>query len=83
MGLSASPEVFSRVLHKVLEGLDKVLIYVDNIVIATEAIEECTIVLQNVLQHLWQASLKLNGEKCSFFKSEIQFMGHIWDAEGV
>ncbi len=83
MGLSASPEVFSRILHKVLEGLDKVLIYVDDIVIATETIEEHTTALRNVLQRLRQAGLKLNEGKCSFFASEIKFMGHIWDAEGV
>ena len=83
MGLSASPEVFSRTLHKVLEGLDKVLIYVDDRVVAMETIEEQTVVLWNVLQCLQQAGLKLNGEKCSFFKSEIKFMGHIWDAERV
>ena len=83
MGLSTSPEVFSRILHKVLEGLDKVLIYVDDIFVAMETIEEHTIVLWNILQHLQQAGLKLNGEKCSFFKNEIKFMGHIWDVKGV
>ena len=83
MELSASPDVFSRILHKVLEGLDKVLIYIDDIVVAMETIEEHTIVLWSVLQCLWQTGLKLNREKCSFFKSKIKFMGHIWDAEEV
>ena len=83
MGLSASPEFFSKVLNKVLEGLDSVLIYVDDIVICTASVEEHNTVLQQVLQRLRNAGLTLNPEKCQFYRSEIEFMGHIWSANGI
>ena len=39
MGLSASPEFFLKVLHRVLEGLEEVSIYVDDIVICTKLVD--------------------------------------------
>lgn len=83
MGLTSAPEFFSRVLNKVLEGIESVLIYVDDIVVCTDTVEKHKEVLCTVLQRLRNAGLKLNPDKCSFFKNEIDFMGHTWTAEGV
>ena len=76
MGLSASPEFFSKVLNRVLEGLNSVLVYVDDIVICSRTVEEHYDLLTSVLQRLRDAGLRLNPEKCEFFRKEIEFMGH-------
>ena len=83
MGLSASPEYFSKVLNRLLEGMEAVLIYLDDIVICTRNIREHTVVLKQVLQRLRDAGLTLNAEKCQFYRSEIEFLGRIWSAKGI
>ena len=83
MGLSASPEFFSKVLHRVLEGLEGVLIYVDDIVICTKLVDAHTPLLTTVLQRLRKAGLRLNSEKCEFYRTEIEFMGHVWSVKGI
>ena len=83
MGLSASPEFFSRVLHKILEGLDSVLIYINDVLVCTDSVKRHHEVLRSVLHCLQKAGLKLNAEKCSFFQKEIEFVGHIWSEVGL
>ena len=82
MDLSTSLEFFSKVLNKVLAGMDLVLIYVDDIVICT-TVEEHTVVLRQVLQHLQNAGLTLNADKLQFYKNEIEFLGHVSSAKGI
>ena len=67
MGLSASPEFFSKVLNRVLEGLNSVLVYVDDIVICSRTVEEHYDLLTSVLQRLRDTGLQLNPKKCEFF----------------
>lgn len=39
--------------------------------------------LNNVLQRLSDAGLKLRKDKCDFFKDEIQFLGHRLNKDGL
>lgn len=39
--------------------------------------------LQDTLERMEQAGLKLNEKKCVYRKAELQFLGHIVDASGV
>ncbi|GFR31868.1 retrovirus-related Pol polyprotein from transposon opus [Trichonephila clavata] len=39
--------------------------------------------VEEVLEKLKQANLKLNPDKCNLFRSEVSYLGHIISAEGV
>ena len=39
--------------------------------------------MRQLFQRLREADLKLNREKCNFFKSHIQYLGHLISGEGI
>lgn len=82
-GLSASPEIFQRVLEEVLRGLEGVIVFADDILVfgPNESTHERR--LKAVLKRLEETDLTLNVEKCEFTKQTISFLGHVISEEGV
>ena len=74
-GLYNAPTSFQRLLDLVLAGFQfsKCLVYLDD-------------VMQNivtVLQLLCESGLRLKPSKCSFFKTEVEYLGHIISRDGI
>jgi transposase InsO family protein len=69
----------------VLSGLNFVmcLVYLDDIIIFSQTVEEHLERLELLFQRLRTANLKLKPSKCYFMKHEIEFLGHVVSAEGV
>lgn len=55
--------------------------YLDDYIIYSESIEDHRNHLTKILNKIKGAGLVLNGEKCRFFKTEIEYLGH-WISEG-
>lgn len=73
-----------RALHQILEKYELfVLNYVDDVLIFCETPDEHLKHLKIVLNKLDMAGLKLNLEKCEFFKNETTFLGYKIDKEGI
>ena len=60
-----------------------VMAYIDDIVIATETIEDLMVRLREVFECLSHASFKMRVAKCDLLKSEIQYLGRVVSAEGI
>ncbi|XP_064475325.1 uncharacterized protein LOC135389189 [Ornithodoros turicata] len=82
-GVSVSPLVFQQFMDQLLMGLDGVVVYLDDILISAATMEEHSGRLTAVLQRLRQAGLKAKRGKCIFGVQELEFLGHIVNAEGV
>ena len=52
------------------------------IIVFSETFDEHLVNLQKVFQRLSDAGLKLKAAKCSFFKHEVEHLGHIVSTEG-
>ena len=76
-GLMQAPAYFQRLINKVLVGLDFAFGYLDNILIHSPDVPTHLIHMRQLFQRLREAYLKLNREKCNFFKSHIQYLGHL------
>jgi len=85
MGICSSPATFQRLMNTVLSGLvgTKALIYLDDIVIWGETIEEHNQILVEVFDRLRAQSLNLEPDKCEFLRKEVYFLGYKVTAEGV
>ena len=81
-GISSGPEIFQRAMSKILEGIDGVICHVDDILIHSASQQEHDKRVREVLKRLQDAGLTLN-EKCEFSKSQISFLGHLVDGEGI
>ncbi|KAJ8381193.1 hypothetical protein SKAU_G00019710 [Synaphobranchus kaupii] len=82
-GISSAPEIFHRAMEQIVEGLEGVRVYVDDLVVWGSTQEEHDTRLEKTLQRIQQYGLKLNRDKCRFGVSEITFLGDKISAEGV
>ena len=78
-----APAYFQRLINKVLVGLDFAFGYLDNILIHSPDVPTHLVHMRQLFQRLREADLKLNREKCNFFKSHIQYLGHLISGEGI
>ena len=62
-------------LECVLAGIPQVCIFLDDILVKGRTQDEHVANLQ-VLKRLDEAGLKLNNEKCQFFKPSVEYLGH-------
>ena len=85
MGLTNSPATFQRLMEIALRGLQwhTCLIYLDDIVVFGNNFEEHLKRVEEVLQRLQFAGLKLKPEKCQLFQTEVDFLGHLVSAQGI
>ena len=81
-GISSVPEIFTRMISVILQGLDGVICHMDDIMVFASNEAEHDDQLRKVLQRLQGAGLTLN-EKCEFGKKSIRFLGHVIDGTGV
>ena len=63
------------------QGLQGVVVFIDNVLVKDRTREEYTRDLQNVLDRLCQAGLHLRKSKCLFFQKSMQHQGHIISKE--
>lgn len=82
-GISSAPEIFQRVMSEILQGIDGVICYFDDILCHTKTMEEHDTLLTRVHQRLVEVGLQLNQTKCEYKKKEITFLGHIINEQGV
>ena len=76
-GLCNAPATFRRLLLQILEDLEGVVVYGDDIVVFSATPEEHVSQLEAVLQRIREAGLKLSAKKCQIARSRITCLGHI------
>lgn len=84
-GLTNSPAVFMRAMSHVVRGMNKknVMVFMDDILIATTTIEENLSILCDFLKRLRSIGMTLNLEKCEFLRTTVNYLGHKLSAEGM
>ena len=70
-------------MNKVLNGLNFAFAYLDDIIIFSNTAEEHLKHIQIVINRLKSAQLKLKKSKCSFFKKELYYLGHLLTTKGI
>ena len=84
-GLCNAPGTFERLMETVLRGMqwERAVLYLDDIIIFSDTVSEHMIRLEEIFQRLQKANLMLKPAKCHFFQRQVEFLGHIVNAEGV
>ena len=82
-GISSSPGIFQSFISRVLANVNNVIIYQDDILIMTANKSEHDVVLDNVLNTLYKAGIKIKLSKCSFYTDSVQYLGHVFSSDGV
>lgn len=84
-GLTNAPATFMRLMNDIMRPyLDRfVIVYIDDLLIFSKTKEEHDLHLRLVLDTLRQHQLVAKLSKCSFFKEEIDFLGHVINSNGI
>ena len=87
-GMCNASATFQSAITRALRNIvnregSMVMAYIDDIVIATETVEDHMIRLREVFNCLREAGFKTRVAKCDFMKSEIKYLGRLVSAEGI
>ena len=85
-GLKTAPATFQRFMNSILEDEIKageVVVYMDDILIASETLDQHLTVLKRVFKLLVENKLELRIDKCSFLQSEIKYLVYLVPANGI
>lgn len=81
-GLRNAPSTFQRFINEVFQGLDFLFPYLDDILIASESLEEHRNHLKLVFDRLNKYGLRINISKSVFGEGQLEFLGHQITPEG-
>jgi len=82
-GIKSAPEVYQKLVAKLIQDLDGCESIVDDIIIWGESEKQHDQRLFRVLDRLNEKNLKLNKEKCEFKKTSLTYVGHVLSSEGL
>ena len=84
-GATNAPATFQRLMEDCLGDLNMnwCIVYLDDVIVYSKTPEEHLERLEAVFQKLSNVGLKLKPSKCSFFKNEITYLGHLITADGI
>ena len=84
-GLTNTPTTFQRLMQSCLGELhlQYCIIYLDDIIIFSKTSEEHLHQLRLVFQKILEAGLKLKPSKCKFFRTRLEYLGHIISEKGI
>ena len=84
MGLCNSPDIFQEKMNELMEGLEFVRAYLDDLLIVTKgSFLDHLDKLEQVLTRLAEAGLKVNVSKSHFCQHELEYLGYLINREGV
>ena len=64
-------------------AVETMSIYLDDLLVYAKNFEEMAYQLNEVLDRVRQANLKLKPTKCHLFRDEVAYLGHILSGEGI
>jgi hypothetical protein len=84
MGIAGSPDIFQAEMMKLMESLEYVRAYIDDLLcISRESFDDHLDKLKEVLKRLRDAGLKVNADKSTFCALEIEYLGYILSKNGI
>ena len=84
-GLRNAPSAFQREIQAVLSAFpsNKVIVYIDDILIMGNSFQEHFDLVSKVLTTLQNYHIKINPTKCRWFSAEVEYLGHNISRSGV
>ncbi|XP_039543047.1 uncharacterized protein K02A2.6-like [Pimephales promelas] len=82
-GVASAPAIFQRTMEGLLQGIQGVVVYLDDILVTGVNQESHLKTLDEVLARLKEAGLRLKRGKCMFLADEVEYLGHRVDAQGL
>ena len=82
-GINSASGIFQRYTENLMKGLDRVLVFSDDILLSGVTKEDFLSTLNKVLTRIKNAGVRLNKEKCNWCMTEITYLGYRINAAGI
>lgn len=82
-GVASAPAIFQRTMENLLQDVDGVAVYLDDILISGKDEADHAEKLRTVLERLSQAGLRLKRQKCIIGAKEVEYLGHKITEKGI
>ena len=82
-GIASAPAIFQRVMDSLLQDLQGVVVYLEDVLVTGSNEEDHLNKLNAVMERLEAAGVTLKREKCTFMAPAVEYLGHIIDTEGL
>ena len=81
-GVASAPGLFQHTMDYILQGIPNVYCFVDDILIPGTSFKTCLHMVNQVLERLERFNVRIRPEKCKWFESEVEYLGHVLSAAG-
>ncbi len=75
MGLLGCPASFQRLMEKLMDGIENVIVYIDDLLIHSKIHEHHLLILDIVMTRLSENNMKINIAKCFFGNTKVNYLG--------
>ena len=82
-GIASAPSLFQNAMDQVLQGMEGVICYIDDILITGKDEAERLERLEAVLARLESNGLRLQLVECKFMETSVEYLGHVISADGT
>ena len=82
-GVNFAPANFQNSMENFLAGIDRVAVYIDDIIVGGSSKEEHLHILREVFVRLRNTNVLAKKRKCSIVQKEVVYLGHRIDEQGV
>ncbi|XP_041435047.1 uncharacterized protein K02A2.6-like [Xenopus laevis] len=82
-GVSTAPAIFQHAMDQILQGIDHVVCFLDDILITGSSVEEHLALLDKVLSKLKASGVRVKLSKCHFLQESVEYLGYRIDAQGL
>lgn len=82
-GLSISPEVFQKFNEENFADIDGVFIYIDDLLIYADTIEEHDRIMDKVIKRARDRNIKFNAKKLQYRIGKVSYLGHEISRNGL
>ncbi len=84
MGIAGSPDIFQEKMSELMETLEYVRAYLDDLLCISKLIlGDHLEKLEEVLRQICDAGLKVNAAKLTFCALEIEYLGFVLTRDGI
>ena len=82
-GLKNAGQDFQRLMDEILGDVLRVFVYIDDILVASESVDQHLGDLRHTFETLRENGLVVNKKKCLLGRSQIEFLGYSVDKNGI
>ena len=82
-GVASAPAIFQGIMEKLLQGIPRVVVYIDDILVTGKNEGERLEILRQVLQRIKESGLRFKRAKCQFMADHVEYLGYRIDKKGL